>query len=120
MNESHTQVCLEPPHAHPKPAVSASIRARPEDFRVEEFLGFEPTGAGEHLYLEVRKREANTRWVAEQLARFFRSSVGLMQVLARACGHGDLASFCRDDITTWSREMADLSGIEFAGFDPAR
>ena len=57
---------------------------------------------------------------AEQLARFFRSSVGLMQVLARACGHDDLAGFCRDDITTWSREMADLSGIEFAGFDPAR
>ena len=71
MNESHIQACLEPPHAHPKPPVSASIRARPEDFRVEEFLGFEPTGTGEHLYLEVRKREANTRWVAEQLARHY-------------------------------------------------
>jgi hypothetical protein len=50
--------------------------------------------------------------------RFFRSSVGLMQVLARSCGHDALASFCRDDLTTWSREMAELSGIEFAGFDP--
>ncbi len=62
----------------------------------------------------------NVQKSAEQLSRFFRSSVGLMQVLARACGHDALASFCRDDITTWSREMAELSGIEFAGFDPQR
>jgi glutamate synthase domain-containing protein 2 len=65
---------------------------------------------------ELRKR-VNVQTSAEQLARFFRSATGLMQVLARACGHANLSSFDRDDLTTWSREMADLTGIEFAGYD---
>ena len=54
---------------------------------------------------------------AERLARYFSASVELMQVLARACGHDDLSSFSARDITTWKREMADLSGIRFAGPD---
>jgi CDGSH-type Zn-finger protein len=36
-------------------------------------------------------------------------------VMARACGHSSLAEFTADDITTWKRELADLSGIRFAG-----
>jgi methylamine---glutamate N-methyltransferase subunit C len=52
---------------------------------------------------------------AEKLARYFGASVELMQVLARACGHADLTEFRPADITTWKREMADLSGIGFAG-----
>jgi methylamine---glutamate N-methyltransferase subunit C len=57
---------------------------------------------------------------ARRLATFFNASTELMQVMARACGHGHLNMFNRYDITTWKREMADLTGIEFAGFDPAR
>lgn len=52
---------------------------------------------------------------AEKLARYFSASVELMQVLSRACGHDHLSKFCVDDITTWKREMADLSGVRFAG-----
>ena len=52
---------------------------------------------------------------AEKLARYFGASVELMQVLARACGHDDLSKLCSNDITTWKREMADLSGVKFAG-----
>ena len=63
---------------------------------------------------ELRKR-LNVQVSAEKLARFFGASVALMQVLARACGHSDLAQFTQRDITTWHREMADLSGIGFAG-----
>ncbi len=54
---------------------------------------------------------------AEKLARYFGASVELMQVLARACGHNNLSDFRRDDITTWKREMADLSGVRFAGIN---
>jgi hypothetical protein len=32
-----------------------------------------------------------------------------MQVLARACGRSSLSDFHHSDITTWKREMADLS-----------
>lgn len=52
---------------------------------------------------------------AQKLARYFGASVELMRVLARACGHSSLSDFTSDDITTWKREMADLSGVQFAG-----
>ncbi len=52
---------------------------------------------------------------AEKLARYFGASVELMQVLARACGHAELSALSPRDITTWKREMADLSGVRFAG-----
>jgi glutamate synthase domain-containing protein 2/CDGSH-type Zn-finger protein len=52
---------------------------------------------------------------AQKLARYFGASVELMQVLARACGHSDLSELNAHDITTWKREMADQSGVKFAG-----
>lgn len=63
---------------------------------------------------ELRAR-LNVEIGAEKLARYFGASVELMQVLARACGHDDVTKLCKDDITSWKREMADLSGIRFAG-----
>jgi tRNA pseudouridine13 synthase len=51
------------------PVLKAVIRRVPEDFRVEEDLGFAADGEGEHLLLRVEKRGANTEWVARQLAR---------------------------------------------------
>jgi glutamate synthase domain-containing protein 2/CDGSH-type Zn-finger protein len=52
---------------------------------------------------------------AQKLARYFGASVELMQVLARACGHNSLSDFVHRDITTWKKEMADLSGVRFGG-----
>lgn len=57
------------PCAFGGPPLAAVLRTAPEDFEVEEDLGFEPSGAGEHLMLWVEKRGANTEWVARQLAR---------------------------------------------------
>ncbi len=55
---------------------------------------------------------------AERLNNFFRASTELMQVLARACGHTHLNQFCPNDLTTWNRDMAYLSGVEYAGVTP--
>ena len=52
---------------------------------------------------------------AERLARFFSASEELMAVLARACGHAHFNQFCIEDLTTFSTEMADLTGIEYGG-----
>ncbi len=52
---------------------------------------------------------------AVRLKRFFQASTALMQVLARACGHSSLQDFCLEDLTTWKREMADLSGVPYGG-----
>ena len=47
------------------------IKQFPEDFRVDESLGFEPTGEGEHLWLNLRKTGQTTQELIEQLARDF-------------------------------------------------
>lgn len=52
------------------PVLEARYREQPEDFEVDEELGFEPDGEGEHLFLRVEKRGANTAWVAGELARW--------------------------------------------------
>lgn len=52
---------------------------------------------------------------ARQLANFFEATVELMQVMARACGHDHLSGFTPDDLTTWKREMSDLSGVAYGG-----
>ena len=56
--------------AHGPTVARGRLRATPEDFQVEEILGFEADGAGEHLLVKVEKRGANTLWVARQLARY--------------------------------------------------
>ena len=55
---------------------------------------------------------------AIQLKNFFDASVELMQVMARACGHDHLSKFTIDDLTTWQRDMAALSGVAFGGAGP--
>ncbi|HET9475524.1 MAG TPA: tRNA pseudouridine(13) synthase TruD [Steroidobacteraceae bacterium] len=51
------------------PIVSGVLRSSPEDFEVDEILGFAASGEGPHALLRVRKRGANTEWVARELAR---------------------------------------------------
>jgi tRNA pseudouridine13 synthase len=66
---SAREAALAPPRAHGSPPASGLLRVEPEDFLVEEELGFAAAGNGAHLLLRVRKRNANTRWVAAELAR---------------------------------------------------
>jgi tRNA pseudouridine13 synthase len=68
MNESWRAAALAPPRAHGEPVAKGRLRVEPEDFQVEEQLGFAPSGTGPHVLLKVRKRNANTEWIAKQLA----------------------------------------------------
>ncbi len=65
---------------------------------------------------ELRKK-LNVQQSAQKLHNFFSASVALMQVMARACGHNDLNKFHQHDLATWHREMAQLSGVNFSGFN---
>jgi tRNA pseudouridine13 synthase len=58
------------PYAHGGPPLSGALRRSPEDFFVDEDLGFAPDGSGEHAFVRVEKRGANTDWVGRELARF--------------------------------------------------
>lgn len=60
---------IEAPCAHGGAPLRGVLRARAEDFEVDEELGFEPEGHGEHLLVRIEKRGANTEWVARELAR---------------------------------------------------
>lgn len=55
---------------------------------------------------------------AERLNRYLRSVVELMVLLARACGHRRLADFELDDLVTFDRDFAYLSGVPYAGVEP--
>lgn len=64
---------------------------------------------------DLRQR-LNIEKSARQLHNFFAASVELMQVMARACGHDHLNQFNAEDLATWHREMALLSGVRYSGF----
>jgi tRNA pseudouridine13 synthase len=60
---------LDPPRARGAPLARGALRTEPEDFVVEEDLGFTASGVGQHVLLKVRKRNANTQWVSRELAK---------------------------------------------------
>ena len=60
----------ELPFAHGGAPLRGRLRAEVEDFFVDEQLGFEPSGSGEHWLVQIEKRGANTGFVAKQLANF--------------------------------------------------
>lgn len=64
---------------------AGEFRTAPEDFQVDECLGFEPSGAGEHVYLHVRKIGENTAWVAAKIAEL--ANIAVMDV--GYCGRKD-------------------------------
>lgn len=59
------------PYAYGEPGSEADFKTLPEDFVVEEVLGFEPSGEGEHLFLLLQTDDHNTRYTVKCLARLF-------------------------------------------------
>ncbi|MEH6911680.1 MAG: tRNA pseudouridine(13) synthase TruD [Oceanicoccus sp.] len=57
------------PYAYGKPSLSGSLRDQADDFFVEEILGFEPEGEGEHVFLWIEKTDLNTQQLAGDIAR---------------------------------------------------
>ncbi len=67
---SELAVLLDWPRTWGEPPVRGILRQTPADFFVEEQLGFEPDGVGEHCWLWVEKENLNTADAAQRLARF--------------------------------------------------
>jgi len=57
------------------PVATANYRVEHADFIVEEQLGFEPSGEGEHVCLWIEKRGQNTQYVAKLIAQFVKQTV---------------------------------------------
>lgn len=58
------------PYVYGSPSGTGTLRSVPEDFIVVENLSFEPSGTGEHAFLQIQKTGENTEFIARQLARF--------------------------------------------------
>lgn len=56
-------------YAYGQPIATGVMRQSPEDFIVEEELGFEPEGEGEHIWLWIEKSGLNTEQLAKRLAQ---------------------------------------------------
>jgi len=67
-SEAWHRIALGAPRAFGDPPASGALRVEAADFLVEEHLGFEPDGGEAHRLLFVEKRDANTLYVARQLA----------------------------------------------------
>jgi glutamate synthase domain-containing protein 2 len=52
---------------------------------------------------------------AKQLHNFFGAATDLMKVVARACGHNHVNKFNQYDLSTFNKDMHDLTGIAYAG-----
>lgn len=72
--------------------------------------------------IATQKQDLRSRLIiensAKQLQNFFEATVELMQVMARACGYNHLNQFEINDLTTFKRDIAYLTGISYAGVVP--
>jgi tRNA pseudouridine13 synthase len=110
---SETESAPSPlPWACGAPPLQARLRATPEDFVVEEILGYDAEGAGEHALLWVEKRGANTDWVARELAKF----AGVSQVAVGYAGMKDRHAVTRQ---TFSVQLAGKPDPDWSTFPHA-
>ncbi|GAB2512740.1 tRNA pseudouridine(13) synthase TruD [Lysobacter humi (ex Lee et al. 2017)] len=98
------------PRAHGAPVLRARMRARIEDFIVEELPGFEPTGQGEHVLLAIEKRGMNTAFAARRIAEW----AGVGEVAIGYAGLKDRHAVTRQWFTVHlpGRETPDVAGLE--------
>jgi len=114
MTADHDKTLPHWPNAYPASGASATLKRLNEDFAVTELPLQPPSGAGEHLWLEIEKNGANTAFVAQQLAE----AAG---VEARDVGYAGLKD--RHAITRqWfsiylpKGEAPDLTGLQHPEF----
>lgn len=102
----------ELPNAFGQPPLTARLRVAPEDFQVEEILGYDADGSGEHALLWVEKRGANTDWVARELAKF----AGVPPVAVGYAGLKDRHAVTRQ---TFSVQLAGKPDPDWSAFPHA-
>jgi tRNA pseudouridine13 synthase len=95
------------------PDISARSRSCPEDFKVDEELGFSPDGDGEHSLLKIQKRNRNTDQIARLLARF----AGVPARDVSYCGLKDRVGITTQWFSVWlpGKPDPDWSSIEDEG-----
>ena len=71
--------------------------------------------AGIATQKEELRKKLNVEKSARKLQTFFMASTELMKIMARACGHDSLSKFNSEDLATWHRDLAYVSGVRYSG-----
>lgn len=82
---------INPPRLLGSPMGSAAFKSHVDDFQVEEVLGFEPSGEGEHCLVWIEKTNRNTNDVAAEMA----TRLGIRKRLISHCGLKDKDAITR-------------------------
>jgi tRNA pseudouridine13 synthase len=100
-------------YAYGEPEVSGLVKQSPEHFIVTEMMDVEPSGEGEHYWLDITKTRLNTDAVAKSLARF--SGVANRDV--GYSGMKDFHAVTRQWFSVWrpKGEALDWSRYQFDG-----
>jgi len=86
-----------------EPIITGVIKWQPEDFEVYEVLGFKPSGHGEHLMVQVEKRQINTHDVVRRIAK----ATGVAEREIGCCGLKDKQAVA----TQWFSVPDPLQGL---------
>jgi tRNA pseudouridine13 synthase len=95
------------------PAAQALSRVQPEDFRVDEELGFAPDGEGEHVLVQIRKRNFNTEEAARRLAKF----CGVAPSAVSYAGLKDRRAVTTQWFSVWLRNEPDWAAFNSDGLE---
>jgi tRNA pseudouridine13 synthase len=93
------------PSAYHLSTLSAVFRQSPQDFCVDEVLGFPLTGQGEHQCLHVEKISHNTHWVLAALAEY----AGVSEKDIGYCGRKDRHAITRQWFSLYCPPVSKLS-----------
>ena len=98
------------PFAHGGPVLQGYLRTTPEGFVVEEELGYQASGEGEHVFLKVRKRGRNTQEVARAIAKL----AGVSQLAVGYAGLKDRHALTTQHFSVQlpGREAPDWAALE--------
>lgn len=102
------------PRAFGDAPTNGRMRACNEDFYVEEQLPLEPSGEGEHIWLEVEKNGMNTDWLAKRLAEF----AGVKPMAVSYAGMKDRNAVTRQwySVQVPIKQELDFQELELEGF----
>lgn len=96
----------------PEPA-PPGIKARPQDFQVEEIPAHPPDGEGAHLWVRFRKEDLNTADVVAALARH----LGVREPAAGVAGLKDKRAVTVQWASFEGAAAADLAGFRMPGVE---
>lgn len=104
------------PRRYGQAVCRGAIRVQADDFAVDEELTFEPSGNGEHLYLLIEKRGANTQHVAGELA----SQFGVSPVDVGFAGRKDRHALTRQWFSVRTAQDDPVGGAQWQCIEQRR